>query len=107
MYIMRMREVAVTALIAESALMYTSGMAEPPEVPTDVKIFEARNQLGKIFERARYFDGVTFVTNRGQRAAAVVPAELGELAEEVGGPAALIALVRGMLAERANSGADI
>ena len=58
--------------------MYTSLMAEAPDVETDLPIYEARNKLGKVIEKARYFDGVTYLTNRGTRVAAVVPVEVAE-----------------------------
>lgn len=67
--------------------MYTSAMAEAPELDTDLPIYEARNKLGKVIERSRYFDGVTYLTNRGTRVAAVVPVEVAERyeAERAGG----------------------
>ena len=78
MYTMNTREVDVTALMEESDLMYTSGMADAPDLPKDLPINEARNQLGKVLERARYFDGVTYLLNRGKRVAAIVPVEVAE-----------------------------
>jgi len=68
----------VTALMDTSAPMYNAAMSTEPEVPEEVKIAEARNQLAGIIEKARYFDGVTFLTNRGKRVAAIVPVEAGE-----------------------------
>lgn len=80
MYMMdtRLRGCEVTAIIDTSAVMYTAGMAEAPELDTELAVFEARNKLGKIIEKARYFDGVTYLTNRGTRVAAVVPVEVAE-----------------------------
>lgn len=69
------REIDVTALMDGSAVMYTSDMAEAPDVPDDVKIADARNDFAAIIEKARYFGGVTFLTNRGKRVAAVVSVE--------------------------------
>lgn len=77
MYINDTREIDVTALMDETGVMYTSGMADN-EIPEDVKVVEARNQLAAIIEKARYYDGVTFLTNRGKRVAAVVPVEDAE-----------------------------
>lgn len=61
--------------------MYTAGMAEAPDLDTDIAIFEARNKLGKIIEKSRYFGGITYLTNRGQRVAAVIPADVAEWIE--------------------------
>lgn len=67
----------MTVVTAEIA-MYTSGMPELPEVPDEIAINEARNRLGPIIEKARYFDGVTYLLNRGKRVAAIVPVEVAE-----------------------------
>lgn len=68
----------MTELIADSAVMYTSGMADAPDVEKDLPIYLARNKLAEIIEKARYFDGVTYLTNRGKRVAAVVPVHVAE-----------------------------
>ncbi len=68
----------MTVLIDKSAVMYTAGMAGPPDVPEDMKIFDARNQLAAVIDKARYFNGVTFLTNRGKRVAAIVSVEEAE-----------------------------
>jgi prevent-host-death family protein len=80
MYISDTTEMAMTAMIDMSAPMYTGEMADRPEIPEELPIFKARNQLGVIIENARYFDGVTYLTNRGKRVAAVVSIELAEVA---------------------------
>ena len=74
----------MTAVIDSAARMYTSDMSTEPEVPEELPIFKARNQMAEIIEKSRYFGGVTFLTNRGRRAAAVVPVEVAEryLAEQ-------------------------
>lgn len=64
--------------IAKSALMYASDMAGPPNVPDEMKIFDARNQLAAVIDKARYFGGVTFLTNRGKRVCAIVSVEDAE-----------------------------
>lgn len=83
-----------------SAHMYTSRVPEPPEIEPEYSIKDVRNNLGPIIEAARYFDRVTYMTNRGVRAAAVVPVDLAQLAEELGGPQALVDFVRAAQAER-------
>lgn len=90
----RDRETDVTALIDMESAMYTSGMAEAPDVEKDLAIYKARNQLSDVIEKARYFDGVTYLLFRGKRVAVVAPAELGEIAEAYGGPAALVEYLR-------------
>lgn len=67
----------MTAMIDTSAVMYTAGMAEP-KLEKDLPIFKARNKLAEVIARSRYFNGVTYLTNRGQRVAAVVPVEVAE-----------------------------
>lgn len=67
----------MTLVMAEIA-KYTSGMPEEPDVPSEIAVNELRNKLGPIIEKARYFDGVTYVLNRGKRVAAVVPVEAAE-----------------------------
>lgn len=64
----------VTAEIAQ----YTSAMPDEPDVPPEIAVNELRNKLGPIIEKARYFDGVTYILNRGKRVAAVVPVEAAE-----------------------------
>jgi prevent-host-death family protein len=80
MYMMRtnLGGYEVTAIIDTSALMYTAGMPGEPEVTREVKIFEARNKLAAIIDKARYFGGVTYLTNRGKPVAAIVPVEVAE-----------------------------
>ncbi len=87
------------AIAAICAPMYTSRVPEPPEIEPAYSIKEVRNKLGPVIEVARYFDGVTYMTNRGVRVAAVVPVELAELAEQLGGPRALIDFVQAKIAE--------
>lgn len=68
----------MTPVMGERAVMYTAGMAGPPDVPDEMKIFEARNQLAAVIDKSRYFGGVTFLMNRGKRVAAVVSVEDAE-----------------------------
>lgn len=82
------------ALIAMEAVLYTSRVTEPPEVDKEQSIKDVRNRLAPIITAARFFDRVTYMTNRKVRVAAIVPVELGELADEFGGPSALIDFVR-------------
>lgn len=68
----------MTVVSVENAVMYTAGMPGPPDVPNEMKIFEARNQLAAVIDKSRYFGGVTFLMNRGKRVAAVVSVEDAE-----------------------------
>lgn len=90
----------MTVLMVESGVMYTSGMAGPPDVPPEMKIFEARNKLAAVIDKSRYFGGVTFLMNRGKRVAAVVPVEVGELVEDFGDTELLVRTVRRIIATR-------
>ena len=68
----------MTAMTDESVVLYTSRMPGPPDVPEEMKIFEARNKLASVIDKARYFGRVTYLTNRGKRVAAIVPVEVAE-----------------------------
>lgn len=68
----------MSSLIDKSALMYAPNMAGPPNIPDEMKIFDARNALAAVIDKARYFGGVTFLTNRGKRVCAVVSVEDAE-----------------------------
>lgn len=61
-----------------SAMTYTSGMADAPDIPDEMRIVDARNIFGAVVEKSRYYDGVTYLMNRGKRVAAVVPVEVAE-----------------------------
>lgn len=82
------------ALTAMGSVMYTSRVPEPPELEKEQSIKDVRNRLAPIITAVRYFDQVIYMTNRKVRAVAIVPVQIGELVEEVGGPDELIALVR-------------
>lgn len=90
----------MTVVIDESAVLYTPRMPGPPDVPPEMKIFEARNAFAAVIDKARYFGGVTFLMNRGRRVAAIVPVEVGELVEEFGDTELLVTTVRRMIATR-------
>ena len=90
----------MTVVMEMRDVMYTSAMAGPPDVPTEMKIFEARNAFAAVIDKARYFGGVTFLMNRGKRVAAVVPVEVGELVEDFGDTELLVRMVRGIIATR-------
>jgi hypothetical protein len=64
-----------------SAMTYTSGMADAPDIPDEMRIVDARNVFGAVVEKSRYYAGVTFLMNRGKRVAAVVPVEVAEAYE--------------------------
>jgi hypothetical protein len=82
------------AIMSMGAVVYTSRVTEQPSLEAEQSIKDVRNRLAPIIEAVRYFDRVIFMTNRKVRVAAVVPFELGELADEMGGPKALIEFVR-------------
>lgn len=52
----------------------------------DHSIAEARANLSELLASTRLLRRAYFLTSRGKRQAAVVPAELGEAVERVGGP---------------------
>jgi hypothetical protein len=52
----------------------------------DQPIVEARANLSELLASTRLLRRVYFFTSRGNRQAAVVPVELGELAQQAGGP---------------------
>lgn len=90
----------MTVVIDNSVVLYTPRMPGPPDVPTEMKIFEARNQLAAVIDKSRYFGGVTFLMNRGKRVSAIVPVEVGELVEDFGDTELLVTIVRGIIATR-------
>ncbi|MGY4909152.1 type II toxin-antitoxin system prevent-host-death family antitoxin [Micromonospora aurantiaca (nom. illeg.)] len=53
-------------------------MSEPA---AELPISDARDSLADIVSRAHYAGRITYVTRRGQRLAAIVPAELAEAIE--------------------------
>jgi prevent-host-death family protein len=52
----------------------------------DQSIAEARANLSELLASTRLLKRVYFLTSRGKRQAAVIPAELGSLIEQAGGP---------------------
>lgn len=66
---------------------------------TDHAIAEARANLSELLGAVRLLRRTYFLTSRGQRRAAVVPAELGELIERVGGADAAAAILSAQLPE--------
>lgn len=52
----------------------------------DQPIATARANLSELITTVRMLRRAYFLTSRGKRQAAVVPAELGELVEQAGGP---------------------
>ncbi|GAA3742346.1 hypothetical protein GCM10022379_09570 [Micromonospora maritima] len=58
--------------------MYTCGMSEPA---AELPISDARDSLADVVSRAHYAGRITYVTRRGQRLAAIVPADLAEAIE--------------------------
>jgi hypothetical protein len=88
---------AVMDLEAPGSLMYPSDMADVPELEKELAIKVARNHFGRVVERARYFDISTYLDNRGQLVGAVVPIELAKIADELGGPAAAVRILKAHL----------
>jgi hypothetical protein len=65
----------------------------------DQPIAEARTNLSELHSAVRLLRRVYFLTSRGTRQVALVPVELGELAEQVGGPDSAAAILAAHLAE--------
>jgi len=55
--------------------------AEPIRPEQELSISAARDELADIVSRAHYSGRITYVTRRGQRLAAIVPADLAEAIE--------------------------
>lgn len=62
----------------ESYELYDRDMSEPA---AELPISDARDSLADVVSRAHYAGRITYVTRRGQRLAAIVPAELAEAIE--------------------------
>lgn len=60
----------------------------------DQPIAEARANISKLHNAVQLLRRVYFLTSRGTREAAVVPVDLGELVQKVGGPDAAAAILR-------------
>lgn len=54
-----------------------------PIPPNDLTISEARTHLADLVNQAAYTGRITYVTRRGKRVAAIVPAEIGEIVERL------------------------
>ncbi|MFI9012608.1 type II toxin-antitoxin system prevent-host-death family antitoxin [Streptomyces griseus] len=65
----------------------------------DQPIAEARANLSELLASVRLLRRTYFLTSRGKRQAAVVPAELGELIERAGGADAAAAILSAHLAK--------
>jgi prevent-host-death family protein len=59
----------------------------------DQPIAEARANLSELLASARLLRRTYFLTSRGKRQAAVVPAELGEIVQQAGGPDSAAAIL--------------
>lgn len=59
----------------------------------DHPIAEARANLSELLASVRLLRRTYFLTSRGKRQAALVPAELGELIQQVGGPDKALAIL--------------
>ncbi|GLW73709.1 hypothetical protein Kpho02_60070 [Kitasatospora phosalacinea] len=66
---------------------------------TDHPIAEARANLSELLSAVRLLKRTYFLASRGKRQAALVPVDLGELVEQVGGPDKAAQLLRGHLTE--------
>ena len=53
------------------------------QAPDELPISDAREHLADVVGRATYAGQTTYVTRRGRRVAAVVPAEAAELLDEL------------------------
>lgn len=64
----------------------------------DQSIVEARANLSKLHNAVQLLRRVYFLTSRGTREAALVPADLGELIQEVGGVDSATAILKAHVA---------
>lgn len=86
----------IGALCTSSPLGNVVAMdANAPDQP----IAEARANLSDLLASVRLLRRVYFLTSRGKRQAAVVPAELGELILQAGGADAAAAVLSAHLAD--------
>ncbi|MGW6912535.1 prevent-host-death family protein [Kitasatospora sp. NPDC054939] len=69
----------------------------------DQPIAVARANISELLASVRLLRRTYFLTSRGKRQAAVVPAELGELVEQAGGPDEAIKALTEQLAQRGNT----
>ena len=60
----------------------------------DQPIAVARANISKLHNAVQLLRRVYFLTSRGTREAAVVPVDLGELIQQVGGPDAAAAILK-------------
>lgn len=63
----------------------------------DQPIAEARANISKLHNAVQLLRRVYFLTSRGTREAAVVPVDLGELVQQVGGPDNAVAILKAHL----------
>lgn len=63
----------------------------------DQPIAEARANISKLHNAVQLLRRVYFLTSRGTREAAVVPVDLGELIQRVGGPDNAVAILKAHL----------
>lgn len=62
----------------------------------DQPIVEARANLSELMGAVKLLRRVYFLTSRGKRQVALVPAELGELVADAGGPDKVAEILRGL-----------
>jgi len=62
----------------------------------DQPIVEARANLSELMGAVKLLRRVYFLTSRGKRQVALVPAELGELVTDAGGPDKVAEILRGL-----------
>lgn len=61
---------------------------------TDHPIAEARKNLSDLLASVRLLRDVHYMTSRGRRQVALIPADLGELIDDLGGPDEVMLLLR-------------
>ncbi len=61
----------------------------------DQPIVEARANLSELMNAVKLLRRTYFLTSRGKRQVALVPAELGEAIQRAGGPDAVLAVLAG------------
>lgn len=86
--------------MAIETILYTAPVPADMDAD-DIGIADARSNLTDVVARVRLLRRAKYLTNRGRRVAAVVPAELSEAADKVGGPDVATEILLAVAAKRA------
>lgn len=85
--------------MAIETILYTAPVPADMDAE-DIGIADARSNLTDVVARVRLLRRAKYLTNRGRRVAAVVPAELSEAADKVGGPDTATEILLAVAAKR-------